>query len=66
MALVIVNAGNPEDPAEQNKYYWSTTTNDWGTKADATRFTLQEAKNFSLAALPTLFATWQDEDKFSS
>ena len=51
MALVIVNAGNPEDPAEQNKYYWSTTTNDWGTKADATRFTLQEAKNFSLLGM---------------
>ena len=66
MALLVVNAANPEQPEEQNKYYWSTTANAWGTKADATRFTVEESKNFSMADIPTGIATWQDEDKFPS
>ena len=43
MALLVVHAENPEQPEEQNKYYWSTTANAWGTKADATRFSVEES-----------------------
>ena len=66
MALLVVDAETPEQPEEQNKYYWSTTANAWGTKADATRFSVEESKNFSFSEIPTGISVWQDEDKFPS